>query len=209
MIQCFACFERIEEYCRQPTSPFVAQQCSPTNSKLSWEENHIQLHELELASNRRSSSPLISFSDQGFSWSKAGPAVLKSLNLEIQPRRITVIVGPTGSGKSTLLQSIIGETVTLEGRTERNFLAAAYCSQTPWLTNGTIRDNIIGASPLDEIWYASVLHACALEDDIARLVWGDRTKVGSNGVNLSGGQRQRVVSYLTDPYTSMGLHGLY
>ena len=194
MIQCFACFERIQEYCRQPASPFAGEEYSPTHSKLSWEKNQIQLHELELASDSKSSLPLISFSDQSFSWSKAGPAILKSLNLEIQPRRITVVVGPTGSGKSTLLRSIIGETVPMGGRTERNFSAAAYCSQIPWLTNGTIRDNIIGASLLDEVWYASVLHACALEDDIARLARGDRTKVGSNGINLSGGQRQRVVS---------------
>ncbi|KAH6648221.1 putative multidrug resistance-associated protein [Truncatella angustata] len=192
MIQCFACFERIQEYCRQPISPFAAQEHFPTHSKLSCEKKQIQLHPLEMANDSKSSSPLISFSDQSFSWSNAGPAILKCLNLEIQPRKITVIVGPTGSGKSTLLQSIIGETIALGGQTNRNFSTAAYCSQTPWLTNGTIRDNIIGASPLDEVWYASVLHACALEDDIARLTRGDRTKVGSNGVNLSGGQRQRV-----------------
>ncbi|KAK6075818.1 ABC transporter [Seiridium cupressi] len=192
MIQCFACFERIQEYCRQPASPFAAQEHLPTHSNLSREKKQIQLHQLEMASDSKSSSPLISFSNQGFSWSNSGPAILKCLNLEIQPKRITVIVGPTGSGKSTLLQSIIGETVALGGQPKRNFSAAAYCSQTPWLTNGTIRDNIIGASPLDEVWYTSVLHACALEDDIARLARGDRTKVGSNGVNLSGGQRQRV-----------------
>ncbi|KAK9779085.1 putative Multidrug resistance-associated protein [Seiridium cardinale] len=192
MIQCFACFERIQEYCRQPASPFAAQEHLTTHSNSSWEKKQIQLRQLEMGSDSKSSSPLISFSDQDFSWSNAGPAILKCLNLEIQPKRITVIVGPTGSGKSTLLQSIIGETVALGGQIKRNFSAAAYCSQTPWLTNGTIRDNIIGASPLDEVWYTSVLHACALEDDIARLARGDRTKVGSNGVNLSGGQRQRV-----------------
>jgi len=152
------------------------------------------MQDLKINEENENTSSVVSFSDQSFAWSKAGPAILKSINLKIQPRRITVILGPTASGKSTLMQSIVGETIALDGRTERNFSAAAYCSQIPWLTNGTIRDNIVGASPLDEIWYASVLRACVLEDDIARLAQGDHTKVGSNGVNLSGGQRQRVVS---------------
>lgn len=34
--------------------------------------------------------------------------VLEDLNLEIQPRRVTVIIGPSGSGKSVLLKHIVG-----------------------------------------------------------------------------------------------------
>lgn len=130
--------------------------------------------------------------------------MLKSLNFQIQSRRFTAIIGPTASGKSTLLQSLIGETVALDGQTERDFSTAAYCSQVPSLTNGSLQDNIIGGSPLDETWYSSVVHACVLQDDIVRLSHGDLTKVGSNGVNLSGGQRQRVVS-LSPPSLSVCL----
>lgn len=194
MIQCFACFERIQDYCHQPSDSIAAQEDTSTKAEMPLMYGVTEMQDLKSASESNTLLPIISFSDQSFGWSIAGPAVLRSLNLDIQARRVTVILGPTASGKSTLLQSIIGETVALEGHTEGNFSAAAYCSQVTWLTNGTVRDNIIGASPLDESWYASVLHACALDDDIARMPQGDHTMVGSNGANLSGGQRQRVVS---------------
>ena len=36
------------------------------------------------------------------------------------------------------------------------------------------------------------MKACALNDDFAQLVDGDKTQIGENGINLSGGQKQRV-----------------
>jgi ABC-type multidrug transport system fused ATPase/permease subunit len=41
-----------------------------------------------------------------------------------------------------------------------------------------------------------VLHACHLEEDIARLPDADETLAGSNGINLSGGQKQRIVRFV-------------
>lgn len=69
----------------------------------------------------------------------------------------------------------------------------AFCAQTPWLQNKTIRDNIIGISKYDEGWYHRVVSCCALEEDIAELANGDATNVGSKGVALSGGQKNRLV----------------
>jgi ATP-binding cassette subfamily C (CFTR/MRP) protein 1 len=68
----------------------------------------------------------------------------------------------------------------------------ALCEQTPWLQNGTIRDNIIGISSYDEDWYKTVIHACALVDDFAKCPSGDQTRVGSGGFAISGGQKQRI-----------------
>jgi len=45
---------------------------------------------------------------------------------------------------------------------------------------------------IDERFYAEVLHACALNQDIEQLADGDRTIIGSRGITLSGGQRQRI-----------------
>jgi len=75
-----------------------------------------------------------------------------------------------------------------------SFSSMAYCDQTPWLENRSIRDNILGQSPLDEKWLATVLEACALDEDVRMFPLGDLTLVGSGGVSLSGGQKQRVVS---------------
>ncbi|EXF85940.1 5'-nucleotidase [Colletotrichum fioriniae PJ7] len=93
----------------------------------------------------------------------------------------------------------------------------AYCSQSPWLENGTLRQNILGVSILERKWYDSVISACGLEADLKVLESGDLTVIGSNGVNLSGGQKQRValaravysrckVVILDDVFSGMDAH---
>lgn len=37
-----------------------------------------------------------------------------------------------------------------------------------------------------------VIKASALEPDLAIMPAGDKTEIGSRGINLSGGQRQRI-----------------
>jgi ATP-binding cassette subfamily C (CFTR/MRP) protein 1 len=75
--------------------------------------------------------------------------------------------------------------------------AIAYCTQTPWLVNKTIQENILGSSLFDSQWYAKVVKAAALLDDLKNYPAGDRTLVGSKGITLSGGQKQRIVCVLT------------
>ena len=48
---------------------------------------------------------------------------------------------------------------------------------------------------MDRGWYETVIHACALESDIAELPQGDLTLVGSAGHSLSGGQKLRLVRW--------------
>ncbi|KAH8703553.1 P-loop containing nucleoside triphosphate hydrolase protein [Talaromyces proteolyticus] len=179
VIQCLSCFDRIQEFCSRVNKNAVSENMQPQNSE-EWQSSHI-----------------VSFNCQSFAWSKSGLAILDSIDVQISAGRITAVMGPTGSGKSTLLESILGETIPLYGpdRTVRSFYTAAYCSQTPWLINGTIRENIIGQSAVesvDEAWYDTVLWACGLEADVNRLKRGDHTAVGSKGSSLSGGQKQRV-----------------
>jgi ABC-type bacteriocin/lantibiotic exporter with double-glycine peptidase domain len=75
--------------------------------------------------------------------------------------------------------------------------AIAYCAQTPWLVNKTIQENILGSSLFESQWYAKVVKAVALLDDLKTYPTGDRTLVGSKGITLSGGQKQRIVCVLT------------
>ena len=103
-----------------------------------------------------------------------------------------MIVGSVGAGKSSLLQCLLGEmhrqsgTVSLSRR-------VAYTSQVAFLQSASIRNNILLGLPMDEAYYQSVLHACALLDDLTRLPAGDGTLVGENGLTLSGGQKMRVI----------------
>ncbi|CAO3645741.1 unnamed protein product [Cunninghamella blakesleeana] len=68
----------------------------------------------------------------------------------------------------------------------------AYVSQSSWLQNATIRDNILFGLPYIEDRYQSTLWACGLNPDLAILADADMTEIGERGITLSGGQKQRV-----------------
>ncbi|KAL3963237.1 hypothetical protein ACCO45_000241, partial [Purpureocillium lilacinum] len=120
--------------------------------------------------------------------------VLQDITIDIKKSTVTMILGPVGCGKSLLLHSILGHIPITSGCVfvSRGGSSMAYCDQTPWLRNLSIRDNIIAGDEYNPVWYGTVVRACALEQDIARLPDGHHAKVGSGGVNLSGGQKQRL-----------------
>jgi ATP-binding cassette subfamily C (CFTR/MRP) protein 1 len=132
---------------------------------------------------------------KNFSAGWQGP-IVRNIGLDIPFDSLTMLVGPVGCGKSTLLQALLGETSWNEGSTVINSRDVAYCSQTPWLVNGTIRDNVLGPNSYCEDWYQMVIKACGLQVDIADLIDRDFTNVGTKGVALSGGQKQRLVGFL-------------
>lgn len=121
-----------------------------------------------------------------------GP-ILHNLSFRIYPSSLTMLIGPVGCGKSTLLQAILGETTYTTGTILVNASQIAYCSQTPWLVNDTIRQNVLGASTFCADRYKQTIRACGLEKDIELFPDGDETFVGTQGVSLSGGQKQRLV----------------
>lgn len=128
--------------------------------------------------------------------------VLEHIDIEVAAGSLAIISGPTGSGKSTLLRAILGEVVPVQGSISLSTRQIAYCAQKTWLPNGTIKEIIYGTSDLysardqdNERWYHEVIRLCCLTHDLNSLPHGDRTRIGSGGLNLSGGQRQRVVSF--------------
>ncbi|KAJ5748330.1 uncharacterized protein N7511_010026 [Penicillium nucicola] len=125
-------------------------------------------------------------------WSIDDEPVLKDLNIDIQTSKITMIVGPVGCGKSTFLKTLMGEIPVCSGSISTSFANAAYCNQSPWITFGTVQENIVGASPWDRTLYDQVIQSCALQVDLQQLPLGDKTKVGVRGSRLSGGQQMRV-----------------
>lgn len=118
--------------------------------------------------------------------------ILNDVNLKMLDDRVNMIIGPVGCGKSVFLKVIIGEVKLSVGFVTRQG-KLAYCDQSPWLQNMSIRDNIVAQSEFNATWYKSILHSCALDEDILQLPEGENTMVGSGGCNLSGGQKQRVV----------------
>lgn len=117
--------------------------------------------------------------------------ILSDINLNIRRASLVTIVGTVGSGKSSLLGALLGEMVKISG-TAKTFGSIAYVSQTAWIQNATIEDNILFGSDKDQVRYQKVLHACGLEPDLASMDYGDQTEIGEKGINLSGGQKQRI-----------------
>lgn len=137
--------------------------------------------------------PTISFQDVSLGWEE-DKWQLCHLNMVIPSSALAIIRGPVASGKSTLSRALLGEVPFVEGKVEfsSEYGKIGFCAQTPFLTNGTIRSNIIGFELFDSSRYESILQATMLKLDIDSLPERDETRVGSGGLTLSGGQKQRV-----------------
>ncbi|KLU81190.1 ABC transporter [Magnaporthiopsis poae ATCC 64411] len=111
-----------------------------------------------------------------------------------------VLSGDSGSGKTLLLRAILGEVSLVEDDDEEILQrprvtrpsSVIYASQTPWLMNMTIKDNIVFFTDFDHERYKRVVTACCLDDDLMVLPKGGMTMAGENGSALSRGQRARV-----------------
>lgn len=129
-----------------------------------------------------------------FSWSKDSDPVITIPNWNIERGTFTFVVGPVGCGKSTLLKTLLGELSSFDGTICTRYSGLAYCDQSPWLPNETVRNIITGHAQFDDAWYQTVIGACALTPDFANWSEGDETVAGSQGISFSGGQKQRLVS---------------
>jgi ABC-type multidrug transport system fused ATPase/permease subunit len=138
------------------------------------------------------SHPVV-ISDGNFGW-EADKFALRNVNTQVPKSSLTIVVGPVGSGKSTLCKTLLGEIPFSQGSVvlSTRLPHVGFCDQTAFLSNASIRDNIVGFSPFDNERYSEVIEATALRFDLDRLPQGDRTNVGSDGITLSGGQRQRI-----------------
>ncbi|MBE3047414.1 ATP-binding cassette domain-containing protein [Candidatus Bathyarchaeota archaeon] len=140
-----------------------------------------------------STSPAICFDDVTIHPTPSMPPLLANLNLAINRGSVVVCSGPLGSGKTMLARSLMGELPTAGGTISVSSRRIAWCEQSPWLPSGTLKDAVCGFCPEDPGWYEQVIRLCCLDEDLSALPNGDRSMIGSRGLNLSGGQRQRVV----------------
>ncbi|KAJ3119795.1 hypothetical protein HK098_005128, partial [Nowakowskiella sp. JEL0407] len=130
---------------------------------------------------------------------------LQNLNLKFKENGLTAIFGATGAGKSSLLQALLGEMTQISGTVNLPRKNVAYVSQTAFISNATIRENILFGEEYDEVRFKSVISACALEKDLEVLassykkhhaasedLSADFIEIGEKGIGLSGGQKQRI-----------------
>ncbi|CAL5396749.1 unnamed protein product [Camellia sinensis] len=149
-------------------------------------------------------SQSIFINSASFSWEESPlKPTLRNINLEVRAGEKVALCGDVGSGKSILLAAILGEVPNIQG--------------TSWIQSGTIRENILLGSGLDNERYQETLEKCSLVKDLDLLPYGDLTEIGERGVNLSGGQKQRIqlaralyqdadIYLLDDPFSAVNAH---
>ena len=205
------CFDRIESYLQSPSRQdyrILRSSGEESDAGLVEQTLHDDNQALLYDSNKKNSvsngivrpdlkhsgsnTEALSLHNASFGWSKTNQRVVKEVDWNTTISALTILVGPSASGKSTMLKGLLGETPFFEGIVRISNAKLAWCEQTPWLINGTIKKNITNYCDYDDELYKTVLRCCDLESDIAMLSQGDNTSVGSKGVTLSGGQKQRI-----------------
>ncbi|HWH82201.1 MAG TPA: peptidase domain-containing ABC transporter [Burkholderiaceae bacterium] len=141
-----------------------------------------------------------------FAYAESEPAVLRGLNLTIEPGESVAIVGPSGCGKTTLLKLMLGIHAPQAGavyvggeplarlglRAWRDMIGTVM--QDDQLFAGSITDNISFFDPrADRGWVAECARIASVRADIEAMPMGFYTLIGDMGASLSGGQRQRIL----------------
>ena len=131
--------------------------------------------------------------------------VLKGIEFEMQPGKLTALVGPSGAGKTTItylvprLYDPDEGAVLLDGHDLRDMELASLpehigmVTQETYLFHDTIRANLLYAKPAatqEEL--EAACRIASIHDFIADLPDGYNTIVGERGYRLSGGEKQRI-----------------
>ena len=157
------------------------------------------------AENLNISQAKINFIDINFSYNSDEKNVLKSLNLEFNPGKMTSLVGESGAGKSTILNLIpriydpdSGE-IKIDDQSIKKYSIKSLrskislVSQETTLFDDSIINNIKYSNEnatYDEIIEVAKLSHC--DEFIQKLPNKYETFIGEDGVRLSGGEKQRI-----------------
>lgn len=187
------CLDRIQKYLRASSGGHERSTHRRQPSSHSLVEDPTQHEMPTIDAEAKSDGYMVKLKDVTLGPNTDTEALLDNVNLNFQKASFTIVTGPVGSGKSLFLKTLLGETIPRKGSVSVFTKSVAYCSQTPWLPNGSFRDVLCGAEEFAAEWYNSVIHSCDLKQDIDEFPQGDLSIIGSRGSNLSGGQRQRLV----------------
>ncbi len=146
----------------------------------------------------------IEYRDVSFAYPGREP-VLSSFNMLINAGETVAFTGPNGAGKTTLAHLLMrlieptGGSILVDGRpiAEMNVHALrnqiGLVSQSIYLFNGTVRDNIAwGREGTIHEQIEEAARAAQAHEFVSNLPQGYDTLIGDHGVRLSGGQRQRI-----------------
>ncbi len=127
------------------------------------------------------------------------------ISLSIAPGETVGVAGTSGAGKTTLIDLMVGLLAPQEGQVSVGGVKlddaaarrwrerVAYAGQDAYLTNDTIRHNLLPEDgTVDEVALWEVLELAAVADTIRAMPAGLDTMLAERGSRLSGGERQRI-----------------
>ena len=144
--------------------------------------------------------------DVHYRYDEDGQEALSGIDFSIKTGEMLGLVGLSGAGKSTLVNILTGlltptsgsifvDGVALTRDNLRSWLnKIGYVSQSPYLLDATLAENIALSRYGESIDRKRVLECCrmAVLDFVDDLADGIDTTLGERGTRLSGGQAQRV-----------------
>ncbi|UEX89802.1 ABC transporter ATP-binding protein/permease [Staphylococcus ratti] len=137
--------------------------------------------------------PLIQFNQVTYQYPNATVDALHNVSAHIFEREHIAVVGPSGAGKTTLIRLLLGEHRPTKGTiTFSKTLNIGYLSQTPYIFNATIAENVTLFKDIDDNDVIEVLEQVALGEKIEQLKEGIHTLIGEGGEMLSGGEMRRI-----------------
>lgn len=149
----------------------------------------------------------IELRDVSFTFDDASKPTIENLSLSIKKGERIGIQGASGIGKTTLFNLMLGlykptsgtiliDNTPLSAENIRKWQnAVGYVSQSVFITEGTIAQNIAFGCRHDEIDMQrinEVIESADLKEFVDGLESGIDTRIGEQGSRLSGGQRQRI-----------------
>ena len=155
----------------------------------------------------------IRFEDLHFAYD--GKPAISGVDFDVPAGATVALVGATGGGKSTVLKLLMRfldatrGSILLDGTDVTRYdprslrEAIGYVAQDPFLTDGTVAENIAyGELAPDMDAVEAAARAAEVHDFIQTLPLEYLSLVGERGTQLSGGQRQRVAlarAFYRDP----------
>lgn len=191
LLASFASMKRIAVFLSLPEKTSLTEQDILSESNFTDDEKSDLKRQSDISLNAYGASRMM-LSHATIAAGKDGKALISDCNISFDINSLSMVVGPVGAGKSILLKTLLGETYFIEGAGSSVLPQGriAYAPQEAFVWPTTVRSNIVLDNEFNPQWYETVVDACALRPDLARMANGDMTEISPG--SISGGQKQRV-----------------
>tara|TARA_B110001450_G_C17600952_1_gene472956 strand:- start:563 stop:1285 length:723 start_codon:yes stop_codon:yes gene_type:complete len=121
--------------------------------------------------------------------------VIKDFSHTFEKDSRTLVIGKSGVGKSTLMNLITGLIQPSKGfiyKSKSSNDLIAYCTQSPFIFNGSIGFNIALNSKVEYNKLNQIINICRLNNFVSSKKDGLDHVIINNGKDISGGQLKRI-----------------